>query len=159
MLSARRLGAAVYHVPRRAVARASGHEPRAQSRATWCRETAAAAAAARGEQYERPPANDSAASALAPVAVAIGADALVYQDIDAMRRSVRDLGRHLNRFEASCFDGVYITGDVTPEYLYQLEASRLNPVENVEEPAQKAQMNLQFSFFYFRWRCLVLIEE
>ena len=32
-----------------------------------------------------------------------------------------------------------------PEYLYQLEASRLNPIENVEEPTQKAQMNLQFS--------------
>jgi amidophosphoribosyltransferase len=79
------------------------------------------------------------------IRLAIGADALVYQDIDSMRRSVRDLGRHLNRFEASCFDGVYITGDVTPEYLYQLEASRLNPIENVEEPAQKAQMNLQFS--------------
>jgi amidophosphoribosyltransferase len=79
------------------------------------------------------------------IRLAIGADALVYQDIDGMRRSVRDLGRHLNRFEASCFDGVYITGDVTPEYLYQLEASRLNPVQNLEEPAQKAQMNLQFS--------------
>jgi len=79
------------------------------------------------------------------IRLAIGADALVYQDIDGMRRSVRDLGRHLNRFEASCFDGVYITGDVTPEYLDHLETSRLNPVEHVEESGQKAQMNLQFS--------------
>jgi amidophosphoribosyltransferase len=54
----------------------------------------------------------------------IEADGLVYQDIDAMKRSVSDLNPKLQNFEASCFDGVYITGNITPQYLDQLEASR-----------------------------------
>jgi amidophosphoribosyltransferase len=76
----------------------------------------------------------------------IGADALVYQDIDAMQRSVSDLGPHLKRFEASCFNGVYLTGDVTPEFLDRVERGRLGTAEvGSEESAPKAQMNLQFS--------------
>src|SRR5260364_82475 len=41
----------------------------------------------------------------------IGADRLVYQDLDAMQQAVRDLNPLLARFEASCFDGQYVTGD------------------------------------------------
>ena len=43
----------------------------------------------------------------------IGADALIYQDVDAMKRVVRALNPKLDGFEASCFDGHYITGDVS----------------------------------------------
>jgi amidophosphoribosyltransferase len=43
----------------------------------------------------------------------IGADALIYQDVDAMKRVVKALNPKLDGFEASCFDGVYITGDVS----------------------------------------------
>ena len=43
----------------------------------------------------------------------IGADALIYQDVNAMKRVVGALNPALNGFEASCFDGVYITGDVS----------------------------------------------
>ena len=43
----------------------------------------------------------------------IGADALIYQDIAAMKRVVGALNPALDGFEASCFDGVYITGDVS----------------------------------------------
>jgi len=42
----------------------------------------------------------------------IGADALIYQDVDAMKRVVKALNPALDGFEASCFDGHYITGDV-----------------------------------------------
>jgi amidophosphoribosyltransferase len=76
----------------------------------------------------------------------IGADALVYQDIEAMKRSVSDLGSHLKRFESSCFDGVYITGDVSPEYLDRVERGRLGSAEGAtDEATPKAQMNLQFA--------------
>jgi amidophosphoribosyltransferase len=75
----------------------------------------------------------------------IGADALVYQDIEAMQQSVRDLGPHLKRFEASCFDGVYLTGDVTPEYLDRIERARLGKDGSAEDPVTQAQMNLQFA--------------
>jgi amidophosphoribosyltransferase len=42
----------------------------------------------------------------------IGADALIYQDVDAMKRVVLALNPSLRGFEASCFDGHYITGDI-----------------------------------------------
>ncbi|HTK01967.1 MAG TPA: amidophosphoribosyltransferase, partial [Bordetella sp.] len=58
------------------------------------------------------------------IARTIGADALVYQDLGDMQQAVRDLNPAMSRFEASCFDGQYITGDITPEYLQQLGQSR-----------------------------------
>ena len=42
----------------------------------------------------------------------------------ALKAAVRAGNPRLAEFEASCFDGRYITGDVTPEYLDRLEASR-----------------------------------
>ncbi len=37
---------------------------------------------------------------------------------------MRAAGTRLTEFEASCFDGKYITGDVTADYLSQLAESR-----------------------------------
>jgi amidophosphoribosyltransferase len=62
-----------------------------------------------------------------------------------MKQSVRDLGPHLKVFEASCFDGRYITGDVSPEYLDRIEAARNAATDAAEDTGPKAQMNLQFS--------------
>ncbi|AGF46870.1 amidophosphoribosyltransferase [Candidatus Kinetoplastibacterium desouzaii TCC079E] len=56
----------------------------------------------------------------------IGADHLIYQDIDDMKQAVRDIKPSLSNFEASCFDGIYITGDVNPEYLSKLSNSRVS---------------------------------
>ena len=76
---------------------------------------------------------------------AIGADALVYQNIESMKRSVTDVNPRLTRFEASCFDGQYITGDITPEYLDRIEAARVAAPRGTEDEIAKAQMNLQFT--------------
>jgi len=54
----------------------------------------------------------------------IGADALIYQDIAAMKRVVAALNPSLQGFEASCFDGVYITGDVTAADFDAMAAQR-----------------------------------
>ena len=78
------------------------------------------------------------------IRAAIGADALVYQSIESMKRSVTDVNARLARFESSCFDGHYITGDITPEYLDRLEAARDGASGGEDEPP-KNQMNLQFS--------------
>ena len=72
----------------------------------------------------------------------IEADGLVYQDIEAMKRSVQELGPHLKSFEASCFDGLYITGDVTPEYLDKLEAARELAAGGDGEPKSQLNLNL-----------------
>jgi amidophosphoribosyltransferase len=58
------------------------------------------------------------------VAREIGADLLIYQELDALKRAVRAANPRLTEFEASCFDGRYVTGDVTPEYLAQLAGER-----------------------------------
>ncbi len=42
----------------------------------------------------------------------IGCDALIYQDLEAMKRAVRRERADIATFEASCFDGCYVTGDV-----------------------------------------------
>ncbi|MEO8411950.1 MAG: amidophosphoribosyltransferase, partial [Propionivibrio sp.] len=43
---------------------------------------------------------------------------------EALKASVRDLNPSLRSFDCSCFDGQYVTGDVTPEYLDALERAR-----------------------------------
>ncbi|GLR25842.1 MULTISPECIES: amidophosphoribosyltransferase [Limnobacter] len=72
----------------------------------------------------------------------IGADALFYQDIEEMKKAVADLNPTLKVFDASCFDGTYITGDVTTEYLDRLEYMRKHP-EVVESGG--LQMNLGYA--------------
>jgi len=54
----------------------------------------------------------------------IGADRLIYQDLDALIDDVRSVNPKIEHFETSCFDGVYVTGDITPEYLADVEAQR-----------------------------------
>jgi amidophosphoribosyltransferase len=58
------------------------------------------------------------------VARLIGADWLVYQDLDDLIRAVRHHDASVQTFDTSCFSGEYVTGDVTPEYLARLEAER-----------------------------------
>ncbi|MBV8272633.1 MAG: amidophosphoribosyltransferase, partial [Cupriavidus sp.] len=58
------------------------------------------------------------------VARMIGADQLVYQDVEAMKQAVRDINPNLRDFDASCFDGKYVTGDIDEAYLDRLETAR-----------------------------------
>lgn len=58
------------------------------------------------------------------IAAEIGADALVYQDLDDLKRSVQSINSMLTVFDASCFDGCYITGDVDAAYLDAVEGKR-----------------------------------
>ena len=58
------------------------------------------------------------------IAREIGCDRLIYQDLDDLIDDVRATNPAIARFETSCFDGKYITGDVTAEYLNCLEANR-----------------------------------
>ncbi|MGS0741599.1 amidophosphoribosyltransferase [Glaciimonas sp. GG7] len=71
----------------------------------------------------------------------ITADALVYQDIDALKRSISDVNPALKNFEASCFDGNYITGDISRDYLDRIEYVRNNPKAEVEDGV-RSQLNL-----------------
>ena len=54
----------------------------------------------------------------------IVADQLIYQSVEDMKRAVSDINPNIKHFEASCFDGNYITGDINESYLDALEAAR-----------------------------------
>jgi len=55
----------------------------------------------------------------------IGADRLIYQDLEDLIDAVQKKGKtHVDRFDTSVFNGEYVTGDVTEEYLQSLEAQR-----------------------------------
>jgi amidophosphoribosyltransferase len=74
----------------------------------------------------------------------ITADALVYQDIEDMKRSISDVNPMLKKFEASCFDGEYITGDISRDYLDRIEFARANPKVVIED-AVRTQLNLNLA--------------
>jgi amidophosphoribosyltransferase len=73
---------------------------------------------------------------LEEVRALVGADALIYQDVDAMKRVVAALNPGLDGFEASCFDGRYVTGDIGAEALTRLEAGRCSQPDEEEDPAR-----------------------
>lgn len=75
------------------------------------------------------------------VAREIGADALIYQDLDALKECVRKLNPKITSFETSCFDGQYITGDVTSDYLNTIEVRR-DAARDSEDENDGAQMDL-----------------
>jgi len=60
------------------------------------------------------------------IAEIIGADDLIFQDLDDLKAAVRYNKASIDVFEACCFDGDYVTGDVDSEYLEMLEAERLD---------------------------------
>lgn len=68
------------------------------------------------------------------IAQVIGADWLVYQDLDDLVDAVlHKKNKAVTQFEASVFDGKYITGDVTPEYLAALEQARCDASKEQRE--------------------------
>jgi len=50
---------------------------------------------------------------------------VIYQTLDSLKAAVRAGNPKLTHFCSACFDGVYPTGDVTPEVLQQIEEERL----------------------------------
>lgn len=56
---------------------------------------------------------------------AIGADLVVYNDLEDLEESIRSLNpSHLRNFDSSCFNGHYVTPEVTPALLHDVEESR-----------------------------------
>ncbi len=58
------------------------------------------------------------------VATEIGAERVIYQTIEGMKRAIRAGNPAIEDFDASCFDGCYVTGDITPQFLQGLAVSR-----------------------------------
>ena len=71
----------------------------------------------------------------------IGCDALIYQDVDAMKRAIGSLNPAITGFDASCFDGVYVTGDITATDIARLNADRPQHEEALEDNSRLALPN------------------
>ncbi|MFT3665082.1 amidophosphoribosyltransferase [Piscinibacter sp.] len=72
----------------------------------------------------------------------IGADALIYQDVAAMKKVVGTLNPKLDGFEASCFDGVYVTGDVSTADFEALAAQRRNQGGEEDGAGERSRLAL-----------------
>jgi amidophosphoribosyltransferase len=76
------------------------------------------------------------------VAREIGADALIYQDLEALKDAVRRANPRLASFETSCFDGHYITGDITTDYLKEIEIRRDAARDSGDDEGAQLDLNL-----------------
>ena len=77
----------------------------------------------------------------------IGADGLLYQDLSDLKAAVRTINPSIQLFETSCFDGSYITGDITAEYLSGVENLRgeKNPGASGEGGEGGGQLDLNLA--------------
>jgi amidophosphoribosyltransferase len=64
-------------------------------------------------------------SNLEQIAKKIGADKVIYQTLDSLKKAVQLGNSRLTHFCGACFDGIYPTGDITPEILQTIERERI----------------------------------
>ena len=76
------------------------------------------------------------------IAREIGSDELIYQDLEALREDVHSVNPQVTNFEDSCFSGHYITGDVTREYLDDVETKRRDGAKVADQEAASTQLDL-----------------
>ena len=71
----------------------------------------------------------------------IGCDALIYQDVDGMKKAIGKLSTRIKNFDASCFDGIYVTGDITQEDIARLNQNRVPEDLNQDDNSRLALPN------------------
>jgi len=67
------------------------------------------------------------------VCAQIGADKLIYQDLNDLIECVQIGNPEIKNFDCSCFNGEYVTGEISNEYLQNLENMRNDKSKNKEE--------------------------
>lgn len=70
----------------------------------------------------------------------IGADWLVYQDLEDLIIAVKQGNKALNNFDTSCFDGVYVTNDVDEAYFQKQNDRRINAAKQDQEEKASNQL-------------------
>jgi len=69
----------------------------------------------------------------------IGADWLVYQDLEDLKQAVHHEKADIDGFDTSCFNGEYVTGDVSRAYLDALELIRSNSAKAKRDAKARAE--------------------
>ena len=73
----------------------------------------------------------------------IGCDALIYQDVEGMKRAIMKAAPgaggalQLDGFDASCFDGIYVTGDIHPDDIARINQARIGQEDPLEEDTSR----------------------
>ncbi len=67
----------------------------------------------------------------------IGCDALIYQDVAGMKKAIGSLNPKLDGFDASCFDGVYVTGDISADDIARINQARVGQEDPLEENSSR----------------------
>jgi amidophosphoribosyltransferase len=80
----------------------------------------------------------------AEVGEAIGADRMIYQDLDDLIDAVRKGNPSIEHFDTSCFSNEYVTGDVDAAYLRRTEALR-NDTAQAERNSENFVLDMQNS--------------
>lgn len=75
----------------------------------------------------------------------IGADYLVFQDLSALKQAITRVDPSVKNFETSCFDGHYITGNVTQNYLSRIESRRTMVRSSQVVHATQLDLNLSLA--------------
>ncbi len=71
----------------------------------------------------------------------IGCDALIYQDVDGMKEAVRKCNPAIANFDASCFDGIYVTGDIEAGDAKRINSERSVNAEYAQDASRLALHN------------------
>jgi len=71
----------------------------------------------------------------------IGCDALIYQEVEGMKKAIGTLNPRLAGFDASCFDGIYVTGDITADDIARLNSGRPGAEASEEDSSRLALPN------------------
>jgi amidophosphoribosyltransferase len=79
------------------------------------------------------------------IAREIGADRLIYQDLESLIADVVSVNPDVKRLETSCFSGQYITGDITPEYLADVAAQHKQTRQIEPEGGSATQLDLNLA--------------
>src|SRR5579872_4089360 len=70
----------------------------------------------------------------------IGADWLVYQELEDLVAACKHEDARIEEFDTSCFSGVYVTGDVTPAYLERLQDERSDKAKLARRERRKLKV-------------------
>ena len=76
------------------------------------------------------------------IAAVIGADRLIFQDLDDLIAAAHEGNPRITQFDTSCFSGEYITGDVSQDYLDRLERTRCDSKRSTDVPTALATPEL-----------------
>jgi amidophosphoribosyltransferase len=77
------------------------------------------------------------------IAEILGADGLIYQDLEDLIEAARKGNPALTRFDTSCFSGQYVTGDVNQGYLEHLALQRSDEAKSQREGSSNKLVDLQ----------------